>query len=349
MQWSRKIRMIGAHAEGEIGRVIVDGAPEIPGATMQDRLTWLNDYGDDLRRFTLFEPRGAAQMTINVLTPPCSAGADMGFIPMQGDGSHAMSGSNAMCVTTVLLETGIIPMTNGPQKVVLDTAAGLVTAVADCANGRVKSVSLDFFPSFAEQLDVQIDAGDWGTITVDVAFGGVYYILVDAAQLGLTVSPQDAQRLVQAGNHLLRLARQQSKVSHPGVAAFNAIEFCMFTGIESEKDRIYRNATIMPPGRLDRSPCGTGTAARMAVMHARGQLDLGITLKMRSAIGSHFSAKLVGVTQVNDRPAVLPNITGRAWIYADGEYGVMPGDPYETGFTLADTWGDGIKHEIPSV
>lgn len=349
MQWNQKVRMIGAHAEGEIGRVIVEGAPDLPGHTMQERLAWLNQHGDDLRRFTLFEPRGAAQMTINLLTPPCTAGADMGFIPMQGDGSHAMSGSNAMCVTTVLLETGIIPMTGGPQRVVLDTAAGLVTAVADCANDRVQSVSLDFFPSFSERLDVKIDAGDLGAISMDVAFGGVYYILVDAAQVGLSICPQDAQQLVRVGNQLLRLARDQIQVQHPETPTFDAIEFCMFTGTENDKARVYRNATIMPPGRLDRSPCGTGTAARMAVMHARGQLDVGETVTMKSAIGSRFSAKLVGVTTLNDHPAVLPNITGRAWIYADGTYGLRPGDPFETGFTMADTWGDGIEHELPAI
>lgn len=346
MQWIRKVRMIGAHAEGEIGRVIVEGGPEIPGSTMLERLDWLNAHGDDLRRFTLFEPRGAAQMTINVLTPPCTPGAQMGFIPMQGDGSHAMSGSNAMCVTTVLLETGIIPITEARQKVVLDTAAGQVTALADCADGQVQGVNLDFFPSFSEALDVAIQLDATTLVTVDVAFGGVYYILVDTAQFGLKIHPDHARALVSLGNRILAAARAQISVQHPEVAAWNKIEFCMFTGIEENRSKIYRNATIMPPGRLDRSPCGTGTAARLAIMHARGEIDVDEAVDMRSTIGSTFNARIVGMTRLGDRNAILPNICGRAWIYSDGEYGLSAGDPFPNGFTMADTWGDGIVHEI---
>ncbi len=349
MNWSRKVRMIGAHAEGEIGRVIVEGAPDIPGETMLERLTWLNQNGDDLRRFTLFEPRGAAQMTINLLTSPCSEGAHVGFIPMQGDGSHAMSGSNAMCVTTVLLESGMLPMQAGSQRIVLDTAAGPVTAMAKCCGNKVESVSLDFFPSFAEQLGAEIEMDVFGKVRADVAFGGVYYILVDAAQLGLNIEPGPARQLVSIGNRLLRAAREQITVQHPVISEFNAIEFCMFTGVEDSARRVYRNATIMPPGRLDRSPCGTGSAARLAVMHARGDVGVGEEVTMRSAIGSRFLTRITGVTQVGDHQAVLPTITGRAWIFSDGEYGVNASDPFPDGFTLGDTWGDGIEHEIPSL
>ncbi|MEM7424789.1 MAG: proline racemase family protein, partial [Pseudomonadota bacterium] len=226
MNWSRKVRMIGAHAEGEIGRVIVDGAPEIPGETMLERLTWLNAHGDDLRRFTLFEPRGAAQMTINLLTSPCTPGAHAGFIPMQGDGSHAMSGSNAMCVATVLLESGIVDMQPGLQRINLDTAAGPVTALADCKDGKVRSVSLDFFPSFAERMDVPIELEGHGAVTVDIAFGGVFYVLVDAGQFGLEIGPGAARDLVSIGNLLLQAARAQLSVQHPLIADFGDLEFC---------------------------------------------------------------------------------------------------------------------------
>lgn len=349
MNWSRKVRMVGAHAEGEIGRVILEGAPEIPGATMLERLNWLNTHGDDLRRFTLFEPRGAAQMTINLLTEPCTPGAHAGFIPMQGDGSHAMSGSNAMCVATVLLETGIVEMQEGPQELVLDTAAGPVTAIATCSGGKVDSVSLDFFPSFAEQLDVQVMVSGFGPVRADIAFGGVYYVIVDAAQFGLSIEPGSARELVALGNTILADARRQFKVQHPLVPEFNTLEFCMFTGTENQAQQIYTNATIMPPGRLDRSPCGTGSAARLAVMHAKGQLDVGDQVIMRSTIGSRFLSRIVGVTQLGDISAVLPNITGRAWIYSDGEYGACANDPFTEGFTMADTWGDGIEHRMPAL
>lgn len=349
MKWSRTINIVGAHAEGEIGRVITGGVLPISGDTMLERMNWLNEHGDHLRRFALFEPRGAAQMTVNLLTPACDPTADAGFIPMQGDGSHAMSGSNAICVTTVLLETGMIEMVEPQTTVTLDTPAGLIRANAQCLNGKVTTVDLDFFPSFSEKLDVPVLVEDFGEITVDVAFGGVYYILVNASQLSTSIKPASAQFLVKAGNQILRAAQQQITVQHPTIADFNQIEFCMFTDTEDADKNIYLNATIMPPGRLDRSPCGTGSAARLSVMHARGEIGVDTDVVMRSAIGSRFNTRIRGTTSVGDRAAVLPSIAGRAWIYSIGQYGVDPDDPFPLGFTLSDTWGDGIEHEIPEL
>jgi len=349
MKWSRTINIVGAHAEGEIGRVITGGVLPVSGDTMLERMHWLNEHGDHLRRFALFEPRGAAQMTVNLLTPACDPSADAGFIPMQGDGSHAMSGSNAICVTTVLLETGMLEMIEPTTTVTLDTPAGLVQSHAACKDGKVSNVKLDFFPSFCEQLSVPVVVEDMGEVIVDVAFGGVYYILVDVNQLNLRIEPAFAQSLVKAGNQILRAAQRQLTVNHPTVDAFNKIEFCMFTDTENAAERILRNATIMPPGRLDRSPCGTGSAARLAVMHQRGEINVDDDVVMRSAIGSRFYTRIRETTTVGDRAAVLPSITGRAWIYSIGQYGVDPDDPFPLGFTLSDTWGDGIEHEINDI
>jgi len=185
MKWSRTINVVGAHAEGEIGRVITGGVLPISGETMLERMNWLNEHGDHLRRFALFEPRGAAQMTVNLLTPSCDPSADAGFIPMQGDGSHAMSGSNAMCVTTVLLETGMLDMIEPTTTVTLDTPAGLIEAHANCKDGKVSNVTLDFFPSFCDQLSAPVVVDDFGEVLVDIAFGGVYYILVDVNRKSL--------------------------------------------------------------------------------------------------------------------------------------------------------------------
>jgi len=349
MKWSRTINVVGAHAEGEIGRVITGGVLPISGETMLERMNWLNEHGDHLRRFALFEPRGAAQMTVNLLTPSCDPSADAGFIPMQGDGSHAMSGSNAMCVTTVLLETGMLDMIEPTTTVTLDTPAGLIEAHANCKDGKVSNVTLDFFPSFCDQLSAPVVVDDFGEVLVDIAFGGVYYILVDVNQLNQRIEPAFAQSLVKAGNQILRAAQEQLTVSHPMVSEFNKIEFCMFTDIENESKQILRNATIMPPGRLDRSPCGTGSAARLAVMHKRGEIDLEQEVIMRSAIGSRFYTRIRETTSVGGKAAVLPSITGRAWIYSMGQYGVDPDDPFPLGFTLSDTWGDGIEHEIGEI
>ncbi len=346
MRWNRTVTVIGAHAEGEVGRVITGGVLDVPGRTTLEKLSYLRQ-NDNLRKFVNQEPRGCAQMTTNLLLPASDPAADAAFIPMQADGTHAMSGSNAMCVTTVLLETGILPMLEPETTVVLDTAAGLVKAVASCQDGRVNKVSLEFFPAYAEHLDAILEVEGLGTISVDVAFGGVHYVLPAVEQLGFRIGPDVAQDMVKLGNEIKQAAQEQLTVRHPEIAEFNSIEFLMFTDHVNARENIYRNATIMPPGRIDRSPCGTGTAARLAVMHARGQASVGDVFDMRSTINSSFEASILGETTVGDVPAVLPGISGRAWIYATMQLGSDPTDPYQLGYTMADTWGTGIEHIIP--
>ena len=338
MQWSRTITVIGAHAEGEIGRVVTGGVLDPPGATMLEKLQWLKHEGDDIRRFSLFEPRGAAQMTVNLLTSACDPKADIGFIPMQGDGSHAMSGSNAICVTTVLLETGMLEMQEPETRVVLDTAAGIVEATARCTDGKVRDVTLNFFPSFAERLNTPVSVPGLGEVVVDVAFGGVFYVLVDVTQVGLNICPKNARDLVQVENRIKAAARSQFSVQHPTIPEFNEIEFCMFTGSKNAEERIFDDATIMPPGRLDRSPFGTGTAARLAVMYARGKIGPGEGVTMRSVIGTRFKAYIGGVGAINDIPTVETTINGRAWVHSLHQLGLDPTDPFPTGFTLSDVW-----------
>ena len=347
MRWSKSLTLVGAHAEGEIGRVVTGGVLDVPGASMLEKLAFLNRERDELRRFCLFEPRGCAQMTTNLLLPPSDPAAHAAFIPMQADASHAMSGSNAMCVTTVLLETGILPMTEPETIVVLDTAAGLVSTRARCRNGKVESVTLVFFPTFAEHLDHPLEVEGLGTVSVDVAFGGVYYAMPDARALGLEVTPGSARDMVELGNRIKSAAREQIAVQHPKIAAFNAIEFVMFCDRRGDAGNVFVNGTVMPPGRMDRSPCGTGTAARLAVLLAKGETKVGEPLEMRSVIDSRFEASIVARTRVGSRSAILPRITGRAWIYGIHQLGVDPSDPFQTGFTLADTWGTGMEHEIP--
>ena len=349
MQWSKTITVVGAHAEGEIGRVITAGVIDLPGATMREKLRYLQTELDELRRFALHEPRGCAQMTTNLLLPPCDSAADAAFIPMQADGSHAMSGSNAICVTTVLLETGILPMREPVTEVTLDTAAGLVRTTAHCKAGKVERVTLDFFPSFCEATGVTLELPGIGAVTLDVAFGGVYYVIANAAELGLEIVPDRARDMVEIGNKIKTEAVKQIAVSHPDIPEFDHVEFVMFADAVDSAKRIFRNGTVMPPGRMDRSPCGTGTAARLAVMHAKGELGVGDKVEMRSTINSRFDAEITGETRVGDRPAVTTRITGRAWIYGIHQLGRDPSDPFPEGFTVADTWGTGIEHVIPGL
>ncbi|MEM9631644.1 MAG: proline racemase family protein [Pseudomonadota bacterium] len=346
MRWRKTVTVIGAHAEGEVGRVVTGGVLDVPGNTMLEKLQHLQTH-DELRQFVNNEPRGCAQMTTNLLLPPVTQEADAAFVPMQADGTHAMSGSNAMCVTTVLLETGMLPMQEPTTTVVLDTAAGPVKAVATCKGGRVEKVTLDFFPAYAEYLDAMLEVEGIGTLSVDVAFGGVFYVLPKARDLGFKIGPDVAQEMVGLGARIKKAAKEQLPVRHPEVPEFNSIEFLMFTDEVDASAGIYRNATIMPPGRVDRSPCGTGSAARLAAMHAKRQIQVGDKLQMRSTINSNFDVSILSTTRVGDRDAIVPQLSGRAWIYATMQLGVDPSDPYQNGYTMADTWGTEIEHKIP--
>ena len=338
MNLDRTIKLLGVHAEGEIGRVIVSGAPDIPGATMVDKMHYINTVDDSLLRRCLYEPRGAAQMTINLLVPPCRDDADMGFVPMQADGAHAMSGSNAMCVATALLESGMVAPTGSSTVIRLDTPAGLVEAATTWTGTKAERVEVDMPLSFVEHLDHPLEVEGLGLIAVDVAFGGCYFVLIDAESLGFEVTPREARDLVDLGLRISKAAAQQITVRHPETPEFNRIEYPMFVAGRGAETR---NATIIFPGRLDRSPCGTGTAARLAVMHERGRLDVGEEVSARSIIGGHFFARISGIAAAGDRKAVRPKVSGRAWIYGRHTLGVHPSDPFQLGYTLSDTWGTG--------
>lgn len=342
MDLTHVVELLGVHAEGEVGRIIVSGAPEIPGSSMVEKMNHINAIDDSLLRRCLYEPRGAAQMTVNLLVPACREDADMGFLPIQPDGAHAMSGSNAMCVATALLETGMMPP-RGPDTVVrLDTPAGLVAATASWTGSKVERVEVDMPPSFVEHLDHPLEVEGLGPIAVDVAFGGCYYALIDAGSLGFELVPQEARRLVELGLRIAEAAAEQIAVRHPDTPDFDRIEYPMF--VAGEGSRI-RNATIIPPGRIDRSPCGTGTAARLAVLHERGELDAGVEVSVRSIIGGEFLARIAGKATVGDRDAVRPKVSGRAWLYGRHTLGVDPSDPFPLGYTLSDTWGAGMARD----
>jgi proline racemase len=319
------------HCQGELGHVIVGGGPENTGATN------LNNVNDSLRRFVTFEPRGNVAMSVNLLLPATRPDADAGFIVLQADRAHPMSGSNCICVVTALLETGRVAMVQPETTVRLDTPAGLVVAHARCENGRCVGVSLDNVPSFAELLDHEIETPLWGRIKLDVAFGGVYYALVDIAQLGLRIDPKLARQIAEAGMELKRIVAEQIKVQHPTVPAIDEIAYVMFR--DREADGAVRTCTTLLPGRVDRSPCGTGSSANLATLFARGELAVGDHRISRSIIGGEFRTEAIGETEVGGRRAVLPRITGRGYIYGRSELWIADDEPFKEGFALSDTWG----------
>ncbi|MBB6487738.1 proline racemase family protein [Rhizobium lusitanum] len=337
MRFEKSLELLLVHCQGELGHVLVGGAPEIPGATMLDKMNHINTVDDSLRRFVTFEPRANVAMSVNLLLPPIRSDADAGFIVLQADRAHPMSGSNCICVVTALLESGRVQMQEPETTVRLDTPAGLVVARARCKGGRCLSVSLDNVPSFAELLDHEIDTPAWGRIKLDIAFGGVYYALVDVRQIGLAIEPGNARALAEAGIELKRLLVDQVEVRHPTLPGIDEIAYVMFR--DSEADGAIRTCTTLQPGRVDRSPCGTGSSANLASLHARGTVSVGDSRTSRSIIGGEFQAQAIGETEIGGRRAVLPRITGRGYVYGRTELRIADDEPFATGFALSDTWG----------
>jgi proline racemase len=339
--WDRTLDILMVHCQGEIGNVLLSGAPDIPGASVLDKLTHINGGNDSLRRFVTAEPRAHVAMTTNLLLPPTRPDADAGFIVLQPDQAHAMSGSNAICVVTALLETGRVAMQEPDTTVRLDTAAGLILARARCAGGRCLSVSLDNVPAFVHALDVPVATPRWGTIRADIAFGGVFYAQIDAAALGLRIEHGQARALAEAGVEIKALLADQLQVRHPQLPGLDGIAYVMFR--QDAPDGALLTCTTLKPGRVDRSPCGTGSSANLAVQHARGRLRVGDSRMTRSIIGGTFLAEAIGETTVGDRPAILPRITGSAWVFGRQQLRLSPDDPAAAGFALSDTWGPQVS------
>lgn len=336
----RTISVVGCHAEGEVGDVIVGGVLDVPGRTMYDKLVYFRDKKDDLRQLVLNEPRGRASMNTNLVLPPCNPLADAGFLIMESEEYAPMSGSNTICTATVLLETGMIPMTYPITNFSLDTAAGLVAISAACENGKCKSVSFDNVASFVAALDLPVSVPGLGTVMVDVAWGGMWYVLVDAASIGLKVENRYGPQLVEVGEKIKRAVQAQFTPVHPENPDIRGVSILSITEPLEEGDgcKIAKNTVVVSPGRFDRSPCGTGTSARLAVLHARGQIKVGEVFRHRSIIGTEFETHIRGTTKVGEYDAILPTVKGRGWITAYKQLVLDPEDPFPTGFRAGDQW-----------
>jgi len=333
------IELLLVHAEGEIGKVVTGGAATVPGDTVEARLRHLNEVDDSLRRYLCREPRGIAQASVNLLFDPIHPGTAAGFIVLQPDQAHAMSGSNAICVTTALLESGRVPMHEPETHLVLDTAAGPVPVVATCRDGRCLEVRLEMPWSYVEADGITLDVPGIGSVAAAIAFGGVFYLLVGVANLGLAITPADARHLVEAGMAILQAARERFHPVHPERPGVNGLAYLMFTG---EARGLAVNATIMPPGRIDRSPCGTGSAARLALAHARGAIAAGAETAFHSIIESRFRAGIVAAGAIAGRPAIRPWISGRGFVYGRETLYALADEPFPLGHALADTFGPGV-------
>ena len=340
MRFSKVVTVVGCHAEGEVGNVVVGGVGDVPGPTMFDKLRYLEGERDDLRRLLLHEPRGNVVRSANVVLPSSRPEADFGYVVMESTEYPVMSGSNTICVATVLLETGMVAMTEPVTALTLESPAGLITLRCTCRDGKVTAVRFVNQPAFVHHLGAAVDVPDLGRLAVDVAWGGMAYVLVDARAAGFALVPDEARDLCVVGQRIKQAAVAQLDAVHPVHPEFPGITQVEFTLPLREEEGVLRgkNAVVVNPGRLDRSPCGTGTSARLAVMHARGEIAVGRDFVAESIIDTEFHARVESCTTVGTVPAVVPSVAGQAWITDVSQVGVDPSDPFPTGFRLSDTW-----------
>ena len=333
------VEIVGCHAEGEVGDVIISGIDPPPGKTIWEQALWIaNDQS--LRNFVLNEPRGGVFRHVNLLVPAKDPSAAMGFIVMEPEDTPPMSGSNSICVSTVLLETGIIPMSEPETRFTLEAPGGLVDVTEQCRDGKAQRITVKNVPSFADRLDVQLEVEGIGTLTVDTAYGGDTFVIVDSGSVGFEITPDEARDICNTGMKITAAASEQLGFRHPAYPEITHISFCQFAKpvFEEAGQQIGKNTVVVRPGKVDRCPTGTGLSARLAVMHAKGQAKLGDTLLARSIIDSEFLGRIEEEVSVGNISAIRPSISGRAWITGRTQLKLDPQDPWPEGYRLSDTW-----------
>ena len=351
MRLTGMITAVDAHAGGEPGRVIVGGVLDVPGSTMFEKKTYLETRADGLRKRMLREPRGYPGLCCNLVLPPTHPEADAGFVIMEQTEYPPMSGSNTICVTTVLLETGMLAAHEPVTELTLEAPVGLVRVRAEVAHGKVTAVTFENVPAFATHLDAPVEVPGLGTVTVDVAYGGMFYVIADAAQVGLRLTADEGRDFVRLGEMIKAATREQLPVVHPDNPAIAGVTIAQLTAPPTRPDAAGKNTVVISTGQadwqrptsltgvLDRSACGTGTCARMATLYARGKLALHADFPHEGILGTIFTGRLVAETRVGRYAAVVPTITGRAWITGIAQYVVDADDPFPEGYTVGDIWG----------
>jgi trans-L-3-hydroxyproline dehydratase len=337
MRARRTLTVVGCHAGGEVGNVVVGGVLPPPGETVFERMVALR-ADDSLRRLLLHEPRGSVAVHANLIVPPSRPDCDAGFIIMEPTEYPAMSGSNTICVATVLLETGMVEMREPETTLRLEAPAGVVEVRAACRDGRCESIEFTNVACFAGRLDAPLEVDGLGTLAVDVAFGGMWYAIADAHALGFALEPAEARELSLAGERIRAAAREQLPCVHPENPEIAGVSIVQIAEPWRGVGAVSKNAVVVAPGRLDRSATGTGLCARMATLHARGLMRVGDAMTHASVIGSTFDGRIVAEATVGGTRAIVPAIRGSAWITGITEVMVDPADPFPEGYLLSDTW-----------
>jgi len=333
MRARRYFTAVDSHTEGMPTRVVTGGLGPVPGDSMQERRLYFERHLDDLRLLLVREPRGHSAMSGAFLQPATRSDADWGVLFVEVSGLLPMCGHGTIGVATVLVETGMVEVTEPETRIRLETPAGLVEATVTVSEGRAERVTLRNVPAFTAELDAQVDVDSLGTVTYDMAYGGNFYALVPAAAVGLEPVPANAEELIARGLEIADAINAHAEPVHPIDAAIRGCKHVVFHA-PGQNGAHARNATAIHPGWLDRSPCGTGTSARMAALHARGELALGQEFVNESIIGSRFTGRLVEEVALGPTPAVVPEVSGRAWVTGMAQYLLDPTDPFPTGFAL---------------
>ena len=339
MRTTKIIHIVSCHAEGEVGNVIVGGVVPPPGDSIWEQSRWI-DNDETLRKFVLNEPRGGVFKHFNLLVPSKNKKAAFGFIIMEPEHTPPMSGSNSICVATVLLDSGLIQLREPETEFFLEAPAGLVQVKAYCDNGKARSIEIQNVPSFAANLGLKLEVPGLGTLAVDIAYGGDSFVIVDAQSLGFEIVPDEARELAEVGAKITVAANEQIGFQHPTNRDWNKISFCQLAMPVERQGGILkgRNTVVIDPGKLDRSPCGTGCSARMAVLHAKGEMQVGDRFIAKSIIGSRFDCTILDITRVGNVEAIVPTIRGRGWITGTHQLMCDPEDPWPYGYRLTDTW-----------
>ncbi|MGV9297286.1 proline racemase family protein [Amycolatopsis sp. NPDC003676] len=333
MRTSRIIHAVDSHTEGMPTRVVTGGVGVFPGASMAERRVWFQENADDLRTFLMCEPRGHSAMSGSILQPPTRPDADCGVLFIEVSGLLPMCGHGTIGTATVLVETGMVPVVEPVTTVRLETPAGLVVAEVAVADGKATSVTIRNVPSFSLTLDASVEVPGFGDVRYDLAFGGNFYAIVDLDDLGLPFDRKAKNELLAAGLKIMAAINEHALPQHPERPDISGCHHVYLKAPGSDAKHS-RHAMAIHPGWFDRSPCGTGTSARMAQLHARGELALDTDFVNESFIGTTFTGRLVEETTVGGIPAVVPTITGRAWITGTAQYMLDPADPFPAGFEL---------------
>jgi len=345
------ITAVDAHACGEPGRVITGGVLDVPGHTMFEKMTYLRDHADGLRLRMLREPRGYPASNCNLILPSTHPEADAGFVIMEQVEYPAMSGTNTICVVTTLIETGMVKVTEPITRLKLETPAGLIGIEAEVRNGKCRKVTFRNVPAFATHLDAKVEVRGLGCVTVDIAWGGMFYVIADAEPLGFRLTPDEARDIVRVAEMIKAATQEQFRVVHPENPGIAGVTIAQLSGPPATPGAHRKNTVVVSTGKLDwsrpqswtgaldRSPCGTGTCAKMAAMYAKEQLPLEQDFVHEGILGTTFTGRLIEGTRVGPYRAVVPTISGQAWITGFAQYVVDPEDPFPNGFTVGDIWG----------